>query len=495
VRDGLGVLSPAGGWEQIVRRVAWEVIMPKLPTISDGDIENLVTELHFRGAYVRPGDAGYEGARAVWNGSVVRKPVLVARCTGTADVVTALRFAREHGLDIAVRGGGHGLPGFGTCDGGLVIDLSPMTTVRVDPANKRAWADGGATWAEFDRETQLFGLAATGGVVSTTGVGGLTLGGGIGWLTRPFGLACDNLRGAEVVTADGEVVFTSEHENPDLLWALKGGGGNFGIVTNFEFELHPLGPVVMSGLVGYPAERAGDVYRFYREFAADAPDVMGLNCVLMVVPPLPEIPAALHGHDAISIAAIWAGAPDGADAAVEPLRRFGPPAVDLIAPTPYVGLQQMMDPLFPRGRPAYMKSGYLDELGDGAIDALCEQGTPTGAPSNLIECIRLGGAMAQVDASESAFSARDAAYCFNIVAAWDDTAETDHHVDWARRTFDALEPYARDAAYVNFIAETGEAAVKRAYAPEQYRQLQDVKAKYDPDNVFHLNQNIVPGQR
>jgi FAD/FMN-containing dehydrogenase len=345
-------------------------------------IDDAVTRLYeqdgFHGALITASGDGYEEARAVWNGSIDRRPALVACCEGTADVVSALRFAREADLDVAVRGGGHGLPGFGTCDDGVVIDLSPMRGVRVDPSARRAFAGGGATWAAFDRETQLFGLAATGGVVSTTGVGGLTLGGGIGWLTRPFGLSCDHLVGAQVVAADGEVLHTDDQENPDLLWALKGGGGNFGIVTNLEFALHPLGPTVTAGLVGYPAGQAADVYRFVRELAADAPRELGLNVVLMVVPPLPTIPTALHGHDAISIGTIWAGDPAHAEAAVEPLRSFGPPAVDLIAPMPYVAVQQMMDALFPPGRPAYMKSGYLDELSDEAIAAFAEHATPTG---------------------------------------------------------------------------------------------------------------------
>ena len=367
-----------------------------------------------------------------------------------------------------------------------------MKTVRVDPSGPRAWADGGATWADFDRETQLFGLASTGGIVSTTGVAGLTLGGGIGWLTRAFGLACDNLVGAEVVTAEGEVIFATANDNPDLLWALRGGGGNFGIVTNFEFRLHPLGPTVTAGLVGYPASRARDVYRFFRDFAADAPSQLGLNCLLMVVPPLPIVPQALHGQDAISIGTVFAGPPERAAAAVAPLRSFGPPAVDLIAPMPYVAFQQFLDPLLPPGRPAYMKSGYLDEITDDAIAALTKYGTPTGAPANAVECIRLGGAVAALGNTDTPFSARDAPYCFNIAAAWDDHADDARHIGWARRLHDALAPVARDSAYVNFVTETGRSEVARSYSPENLHRLQEIKAKYDPDNVFHLNQNIAP---
>ena len=337
------------------------------------------------------------------------------------------------------------------------------------------------------------GLAATGGIVSTTGVAGLTLGGGIGWLTRPFGLACDNLVGAEVVTADGDVHFADTHQNPDLLWALRGGGGNFGIVTSFEFALHPLGPIVTAGLVGFPADHAVDVYRFYRSFAADAPREMGLNCMLVVVPPLPTIPEALHGHDAIVIGTVWAGPPERASDAVAPLREFGPPAVDLIGPMPYVGFQQFLDPLLPPGRPAYMKSAFLDELSDGAIDALATLGTPTGAPANAVECIRLGGAMADVGPDDSAFSARDAAYCVNIAAAWDDPTETPRHTSWARQTYDALEPFARNDSYVNFMTEHDAATTSRAYHLETLERLQEIKAKYDPQNVFHLNQNVTPG--
>jgi FAD/FMN-containing dehydrogenase len=467
--------------------------MMTTPTISDSALGALRAENGFRGFLVREGDDGYDEARAVWNGSIDRHPALVASCSGTADVVAAVRFAREHALEIAVRGGGHALPGFGSCDGGIVIDLSPMKTVRVDPSAQRAWARGGATWGDFDRETQLFGLAATGGIVSTTGVAGLTLGGGIGWLTRPFGLACDNVVGVEVVTAEGEVVFANRHDNPDLLWALRGGGGNFGIATSFEFALHPLGPIVTAGLVGFPANQARDVYRFYREFAADAPREMGLNCMLVVVPPLPAIPEALWGHDGIIIGTVWAGPPEQAQEAVAPMRDFGPPAVDLVGPMPYVAFQQFLDPLLPPGRPAYMKSAFLDDLGDGAIDALANYGTPTGAPANAVECVRLGGAMAEVGPDDSAFSARDAGYCFNIAAAWDDPAENARHIGWARRTYDAIEPFARTDSYVNFMTEHDTKTTQRAYSAETLRRLQDVKAKYDPDNVFHLNQNIVPG--
>jgi FAD/FMN-containing dehydrogenase len=431
----------------------------------------------------------------VWNGAVDRRPALVATCTGTADVVAALRFARSRDLEIAVRGGGHGLPGFGTCDGGIVIDLSPMRATRVDPVRQRAWVQGGATWGDYDRETQVFGLASTGGVVSTTGVGGLTLGGGIGWLTRPFGLACDNLVAAQVVTAEGEVVHTSDDEEPELLWALKGGGGNFGVVTAFEFRVHPLGPVVTAGLVGYPAHQAEEVYRFYAEVAAQVPDRLGLSAVLLVVPPLPTIPEALHGHDAIALATIWAGPPQEAEAAVAPLRTFGPPAIDLVGPMPYVGFQAMMDALYPPGRPAYMKSAYLDALDEGAIAALCGHGTPTGGPTDLLECIRLGGAMAKAGRDDAAFPVRDAAYCVNIVAAWDDPGEGPTHLSWVRGAYDAVAPVARADAYVNFISETGAQALRRAYDPDTLARLQAVKARWDPDNVFHLNQNVAPPPR
>jgi FAD/FMN-containing dehydrogenase len=444
----------------------------------------------FRGQVLQAGDAGYDEARTVWNGMIDKRPALIARCTGTADVVAALAHARAAGLDVAVRGGGHNVAGNAVNDGGLVIDVSPMQGIRVDPAEQRVRAQGGVTWGALDHETQLHGLATVGGVVSTTGIAGLTLGGGIGQLTRRYGLACDNLTSVDVVTAGGEVVTASDRENTDLFWALRGGGGNFGVATSFEFKLHPVGPIVVGGLMAWQAEKRRDVLEFYREFVRTMPDELGLNCLFLSAPPLPFIPAELHFQPIVAIAGCYAGAIEEGQAATAALHEFGPPDVDLIGPMPYVALQQMFDDGFPRGIRTYWKAGYLPELSDGAVDAYVEQTAAIPSPMTLIECQVLGGAFAA--SNDSAFGNRDAAFLYNIVAAWTDPSEDDTQVAWARSMYEAMRPHETGGVYVNYLTDEGQDRVKAAYGPERYARLQAVKAKYDPENVFRGNQNIQP---
>jgi FAD/FMN-containing dehydrogenase len=448
-------------------------------------------EAGFRGQQLRPGDAGYDEARSVWNGMIDRRPALIARCTGTADVVAAVAHARTEGLEIAVRGGGHNVAGNAVNDGGLVVDLSPMQGIRVDPAERRARAQGGVTWGALDRETQLHGLATVGGVVSTTGIGGLTLGGGLGHLTRKYGLACDNLTSVDLVTAEGEVVTASDKENTDLFWALRGGGGNFGVATSMEFRLHPVGPIVVGGLVAWRAERRADVMRFYREFMASAPNELGLNCLFLSAPPLPFVPEELHFQPIVALGGAYAGSIEDGLAVTSPLKEFGPPDLDLLGPMPYAALQQMFDAGFAAGIRSYFKSGYLAELTDAAIDTYVERTEAIPSPMTLVECQALGGAFAE-HAEDTAFGNRDAPFLYNVVGAWMDPSQDDEQVAWARAFAEAMRPHETGGVYVNYLNDEGQDRVEAAYGAERYARLQAVKAKYDPDNLFHGNQNIRP---
>ena len=439
------------------------------------------------GPVVRPGDAAYEGARRVWNGMIDRRPALIARCAGTDDVRCALGFAREHGLPVAIRGGGHSVAGHGTCDGGLVLDLSLMKGAHVDPATRTARVGGGLTWGELDRSTQAHGLAVTGGLVSSTGVGGLTLGGGLGWLMRRDGLTCDNLVAAEVVTADGEVVLASEGEQSDLLWALRGGGGNFGVVTCFSYRLVPVGPEVLAGLVVHPLERAGEVLRFYRDFAAAAPDALTTLVVLRVAPP--SFPPFLQGRGIVVIAACWAGVIEDGERAVQPLRAFGPPLLDLLSIKPYLQHQTLFDPAQPPGRRNYWKAAFLPALTDGVIEATAEHARRIIPPHSAVAIYQMGGAVARVDPGATAFPHRAAAYALDITAAWTDAADDERQLAWAHAFWEAVRPYS-GGAYANFMGEERD-RVREAYGPN-YARLAEVKRAYDPDNVFRLNQNVEP---
>ena len=448
----------------------------------------------FTGALLTPGDAGYDEARRVWNGAIDRHPALIARCANVADVVAALRHARERGLVVAVRGGGHGVAGLAVCDDGVVIDLSAMRGIAVDPATRTACAQAGVLWGELDAATQEHCLATVGGIVTHTGIAGLTLGGGIGWLMRRYGATVDNLLAAEVVTADGDVVRASAEEEPQLFWGLRGGGGNFGIVTSFEYRLHAVGPTVLAGPIFHALEDGPEVLRFYRGYIAEAPDELTTIVMLRQAPALPFVPTELHGRPVVMVTACYAGPVERGEEVLAPLRRFGRPLVDAIAPRPYVELQQLFNPGVPHGWHYYWKSWELPPLQDAAINTLVEQAHRITSPRSYVIVFQLGGALARVGEHDTAFGQRDAAHDVNINAVWlpDDPAR-DEHVRWARECYAALEPFATGRTYVNFLADEGQQRVRAAYGEERYARLVALKRAHDPENVFRLNQNIDPG--
>jgi FAD/FMN-containing dehydrogenase len=445
----------------------------------------------FRGPVIGRGDDEYDDARAIWNGAIDRRPACVARCTGVADVVAAVLFARERDLLVAVRSGGHGVAGHGVCDDGLVIDLSLLKGIRVDPAARTARAEAGVLWGELDRETQLHGLATVGGIVTHTGIAGLTLGGGLGWLMRKHGATVDNLLSVDVVTAEGELLTASEDENPDLFWGIRGGGGNFGVVTSFEYRLHQVGPIVLAGPIFHPFEDASDVLRFYREFAANAPDELTTIFELSGAPPAPFLPQDLHGKPIVMVGACWAGTPEDGIDVVQPLKDFGRPIVDLLEPKPYLALQSTFDPAVPHGWHRYWKAVELPPLTDGAIDTLVEHAAALTSPKSYCIVFQLGGALARVGADETAFSQRDAAHNLVINAVWTE-GEGEPHIAWARDFFSALLPHAGGRVYVNFLGDEGAERVRQAYGDGQYERLVALKRKYDPTNLFRLNQNVEP---
>ncbi|MFG2292844.1 FAD-binding oxidoreductase [Streptomyces sp. NPDC048603] len=451
----------------------------------------------FRGRLITAGHSEYDTARAVWNGAVDRHPRLIARCGDTADAAAAVRFAREHDLEIAVRGGGHNVAGTAVCDDGIVIDLSAMRGVSVDPAGRRARVQGGALWGDVDRATQAHGLATTGGIVSHTGVAGLTLGGGLGFLMRGHGLAVDNLLEAEVVTAEGGIVRASADEHPDLFWALRGGGGNFGVVTSFRFALHPVGPAVLAGPVFWAAEETTEVLRFYRDFAARAPDELGSVVRLGTVPPLPAVPEHLHGRPAVAVACCHSGTVEAGERAVRALRRFGRPLVDLLAPTPYAAFQGALDDTVRHGWHYHWKATDLAGLSDDAITVIAEHACAARSPRSYAAVFHLGGAVARVPRDATAYAGRDVAHHIVIDAAWlpeESGRVAAAETAWARRFLRALRPHAAGGVYVNFLdSDDGAGRVREAYGDGTYRRLAEVKAKYDPDNAFHHNKNIPPG--
>jgi FAD/FMN-containing dehydrogenase len=448
--------------------------------IQQGALDSLRASL--RGGVLTPADAGYDEVRRLHNGMIVRRPAVIARCLGTADVVGAVRFARTHELEIAVRGGGHSVAGKSACESGLMLDLSLMRGVHVDPARRTVRAQGGVTWADFNRETQLYGLATTGGTVSTTGIAGLTLGGGLGWLMGKYGLAADNLISAEVVTAAGDVVRASAEENADLFWALRGGGGNFGVVSWFEYRLHPVGPVT-SGHVAYRMERARDVLQLFRELTSAAPDELSLH-------------ALLHTPDGIPAAEILGchcGLLAEGETATRPIKRFGSPVLGDIGPASYVDTNiTIYDPGFPRGARNYWKSSFLAELNDPAIDALIEQfaGCPSPMSGLLLEHIH--GAATRVGVGETAFAHRRESYNFLVVSQWLDPKEDEKNIAWARATYAALRPHMARASYANYQSDDEtEQALEHEYGPN-YERLVALKNKLDPTNAFHLNNNVRP---
>ncbi|HEX5012929.1 MAG TPA: FAD-binding oxidoreductase [Candidatus Limnocylindrales bacterium] len=449
----------------------------------------------FRGDVITQDHDRYDEARAVWNGIVDRRPRLIARCTSTADIAAAVRFARDRDLEIAVRGGGHNVAGTAVCDGGIVIDLSAMNRVSVDAAARRARVQGGAAWRDVDGATQQHDLATTGGIVSHTGVGGLTLGGGLGWLMREHGLTVDNVVEAEVVTADGDVIRASPNDHPNLFWALRGGGGNFGVVSSFTFRLHPVGPTVLAGPVFWAADDAADVLRFYRAFAAAAPDELGTIVRLGTIPPLPAIDAGLHFRPAIGVINCYAGAIDEGEAALRPLREFGSPLVDLVGPGLYVDHQRSADDTVPHGWHYYWKATNLHAMSDETIDVVASHAFEAKSARSYSLLFHMGGAVARVPAESTAYAGRDAQHNVIIDAVWrpeDGAGLAAAETAWARSFYDALQPHAA-GVYVNFLdADDGAPRVRDAYGDETYRRLADVKATYDPANVFHHNKNIEP---
>ena len=454
--------------------------------LDDGAVGALAA--NFRGQLIRPGDEDYDGARRVWNGMVDKRPVVIARCTGVADVVAAVTFAKEHGLLVAVRGGGHNVAGNAACDDGMVIDLSGMKGVRVDPdaGTARAWP--GATWGEFDRETQLFGLATTGGFVASTGIAGLTLGGGIGWLARKHGTACDNLLSVDLVTASGQVLTASATEHPELFWGLRGGGGNFGIVTSFDYRLHPVGPTVLAGEVVHPFERAGDVLRCFRDQVASAPDELTVVAVISRAGTEPHLPEIAHGQLVVTLRVCWVGDLHEGERVLRPLRSFGKPLADLVGPTPYTVLQSADAP---SGLQNYWKSSYLDALTDEAIDTAIAHASGMTSPLSSCYFEHLQGAIGRVGDGDTAFGHRDAAFDFNILSVWPDPAASAEHIGWSRDLWAAMQPFAR-GVYVNNLGAEGEDRVRAAYTPATYRRLVALKNQYDPANLFRHNQNIRP---
>jgi hypothetical protein len=439
-----------------------------------------------RGPLFTPGVDGYDETRRVWNAAIDRRPAIIAQCTSTVDVMHALEFAREESLDVAVRGGGHSVPGFSVCDGGLVIDLTAMKGILTDPSAGTVRAQGGVTWGGLDRETQQFGLATTGGTVSTTGIAGLTLGGGIGWLARRYGLACDNLLSVDVVTADGRFVRASETESPDLFWGLRGGGGNFGIATAFEYRLHPVGPVVFGGPVAYDPSMAGDVLRAFRDLSATAPNELAVDGVLMGVGP-EDTPAAV-------IAGCHAGPVEEGERLLAPARGLGEPLLDGMAPMPYVVLQALLDDKFPHGQFHYWTARTFDGLSDAVLDLIVERWRNARlamVPTILIE--GLGGAISAVPPDATAYGDREASYQIAILAVARDSKSFEACAEWGRSLLSEIEPHSRGGGYVNYLDDGGEGEVRVAYR-DRYERLAQLKTLYDPENVFRLNQNIPPAR-
>jgi FAD/FMN-containing dehydrogenase len=435
-----------------------------------------------RGRLLRREDDGYDQARRVWNGMIDRRPALIARCAGAGDVIAAVRFARTQELLVSVKGGGHNITGNAVCEGGLMIDLSPMKGMRVDPVARKVRAEAGLTWGEFNRETQAFGLATTGGVVSTTGIAGLTLGGGLGWLMSKHGLSCDNLISADVVTADGEFLTASAEHNPDLFWGLRGGGGNFGVVTSFEYSLHPLSPV-LAGMVIYPRDQSMQVLQFYRDYARSCGDDLTAFAAMMTSPEGEPVVAMLVGH---------IGDPAHGEKLVAPVRKFGSPLADTISLISYVQLNSLLDAAVPYGGvQRYWKSSFLKELGDGCLETMISRADGMRSPMSMIGFFHFHGACTRVDPDATAYSLRDDQWDYDVISQWTDPAETAGHVQWTREYWSAVEPFASGEVYVNHLDAEEAGRITGAYS-RNYERLVALKNTYDPTNLFRMNQNIKP---
>lgn len=445
-----------------------------------------------RGAVITPEDEGYDEARSVYNAMHDRRPAVVVRATDEADVMATVAHARERGLDLAVRGGSHSVPGYGTCDGGVVLDLSAIRNVRVDPDARTARIGGGALLGDLDHATHAFGLATPAGFISTTGVGGLTLGGGIGaYLSRKHGLTCDNLISAEMITADGRRVRASEDENADLFWALRGGGGNFGVVTSFELRLHPVAEIV-GGPIFFELDAAGDVLRAWRDAMLDGPRDLGGFFAFQIAPPLPFIPEERHGDTLCLVVASWSGRPEEAEEAFRPIRDAGPVVAEHVGPMPYPVLQSAFDDLVPAGLQHYWKSDFVAELTDEAVEAHLAHGPRVPCVTSTIHLYAVNGAVQDVDADATAFAYRDAAFSVNIAGMWPDPTDNEANIAWVREYYDAIHPHSGyEGGYTNFMAADDEARVRENYG-ESYDRLAEIKARWDPENLFRLNQNVAP---
>lgn len=455
-------------------------------------MEQLELAPGFKGEVIRPGQPGYDDARSIINGMIDKHPALIVRPTGAADVIDAVNLAREHGLPVGIRCGGHSVAGNGVCEGGIQIDLSSLKGVHVDPSARRARAEAGVLWGEFDRETQLFGLATPGGRVTTTGIGGFTLGGGYGWLSPKYGLACDNLLSADVVTADGTLVRASEQENFDLLWGLRGGSSNFGVVTSFEFQLHPVGPTVLGGLLIHMLDGAGAVLRAYRDFVESAPEDLVTALAIVQAPPLPVTPPELVGTPVVGIAVFYAGDVAKGESVIRGLRQIGPPPIDLVEPMPYTAFQAMLDDFAPKGLQNYHRGMHMAALPDAALDAFLEVGPQRLSPLTQAIIFRHGGAVSRVSPDSSAFANRDAVYMAHPIAQWADPAAGPENLEWCRRFTERMKPFTTGGVYLNFEQDEGVGHVQAGYDAANYARLVALKDKWDPTNLFRVNQNIPP---
>ena len=460
-----------------------------MDTLAKGQFNELKGLL--RGELLEANDAGYDDARAVWNAMIDRRPALIVRCAGTADVRASLAYARDHQLRLAVRGGGHNIAGSALCDDGLVIDLSRMKSVQVDPVRRRAWVEGGATLRDFDHEAQAYGLATPLGINSTTGVAGLTLGGGFGWLSRTLGLAADNLLSAEMVTADAGRLQVSATEHPDLFWAIRGGGGNFGVVTRFEFALHPVGPQITAGLIVYPFAQAQSVLQQYRDAVATMAPDLTVWTVLRKAPPLPFLPPQVHGQDVLVLPVFSPSPSDAVDAAIARIAKLGEPLGMHVGPMPYAAWQQIFDPMLTPGARNYWKSHNFTQLSDGAIDVVLRYASDLPTPQCEIFLGLLGGQAGAPPPQATAYPHRDALYVMNVHTRWEDPADDERCIAWARAFFADATPYASGGVYVNFMPQDEGERTSDAYGAN-YARLAQIKAAYDPDNLFRTNQNIRP---
>jgi FAD binding domain/Berberine and berberine like len=463
---------------------------PQLETLH---IEQLSPQ--FTGELLRQGDSGYDDARLVWNGMFDRYPALIARCRTTDDVVAAVNFARENDLLIAVRGGGHSAVGYSTCDDGIVIDLSEMNQVQVDPETRIIRAGGGTTWGQFDAATQEHGLAVTGGRFSTTGIAGLTLGSGSGWLERKCGLTADSLVSAELVTADGSVIRASRDENPELFWGLKGGGGNFGVVTEFEFRGHQVGPLIYGGLMACLPEKAPEILAFMRDYMEDAPEDLGTAVAFVSAPPEPFVPPEMHFKPITGVVICWTGSQEEGEKICAPIREVAQPVMDMVGPIPYAALQGMLDGGGPKGIKGYMKAEFMPELSDDAIAKFVDHGGRRPSPTTQLLLEPMGGAMKDVDDDDSAVGRRDVDWCYHALAMWMEPGQEaeDTHRAWARELQQDLEPHTTTGVYLNFTSDAvDDDRVRKTFGPEKYARLQALKDQYDPQNLFRLNQNIKP---